>query len=175
MLYPFGGSSNDTQDIQDLYKKTHGNFQPGEQKQRNYNWKMDPQEHRFGYSERKVLNGAAQALQQERPEEAYPKTTIVKKTVEDFRAVSTDLLGQSKNLGQGQTKRPDDFVHGVKNVQGADPWNAARCIHGEPSANQLEPDKDLGKSSKPNCRNVVWREEDKHRSFGVPTVRTDIP
>lgn len=28
---------------------------------------------------------------------------------------------------------------------------------------------------KPNCRNVVRKEEDRHRSFGVPTVRTDIP
>ena len=175
MLYPLQGAQNDTQDIQDLYKKTHGNFQPGEQRMRNYNWTVDPTEHRFGYSERKVLNGTAQALHQERLEEQYPKTTIVKKTVEDFRAVSADLLGQSKNLGQGQAKRPDDFVHGIKNVQGADPWNAARCIHGEPDLKQLLPDKDLGKSTKPNCRNVVRKEEDKYRSFGVPTIRTDIP
>ena len=36
------------------------------------------------------------------------------------------------------------------------------------------PDKDLGKSIKPNCRNVVRKEEDRHRSFGVPTIRQDI-
>lgn len=60
-------------------------------------------------------------------------------------------------------------------MQGNDPWNAARCIYGEPTLQQLQPDKDLGKSTKPNCRNVVWKEEDKYRSFGVPTVRNDIP
>ena len=54
-------------------------------------------------------------------------------------------------------------------------WNAARCIHGEPAPNEITPDSDLGKSVKPNCRNVVRKEEDKYRSFGCPTVRTDIP
>jgi len=66
-------------------------------------------------------------------------------------------------------------VHGVKNVQEKDTWNAARCIHGEPTANQLDPDFDLGKSTKAHCRNLVRRDEDIHRSFGVPTIRTDIP
>ena len=115
------------------------------------------------------------ALHNERLEEDYPKTIIVKKTVEDHYAVSNDMLGKSKNLGQGQTDRGADFVHGIKNVQGADPWNAARCIHGEPNANQIVPDSDLGKSVKPNCRNVVRKEGDAHRSYGLPTIRNDIP
>jgi len=32
-------------------------------------------------------------------EESFPKTTIIKKNVEDFRAVASDHLGRSKNLG----------------------------------------------------------------------------
>ena len=96
-------------------------------------------------------------------------------TVEDFKAVSSDMLGQSKNLGQGQVPRGPDFVHGIKNVQGTDPWNAARCIHGEPNDREVLPDKDLGKSIKPNCRNVVRHEKDINRSFGCPTIRKDIP
>ena len=66
-------------------------------------------------------------------------------------------------------------MHGIKNVQGEDPWNAARCIHGEPTAADIAPDKDLGKCIKPNCRNLVRKPEDAHRSFGLPTVRNDIP
>ena len=120
-----------------MYKKTHGNFNPGEQKNRNYEWKIDPNEHRFGYGEKKVLNGAAMAIHNERPEEHFPKTTVVQKTVEDFNAVAQDQLGQSKNLGQGQEPRGNDFVHGIKNVQGGDTWNAARCIHGEPNSVDL--------------------------------------
>jgi hypothetical protein len=33
----------------------------------------------------------------------------------------------------------------------------------------------LGKSIKPNCRNVVREEKDINRSFGCPTIRKDIP
>jgi hypothetical protein len=33
----------------------------------------------------------------------------------------------------------------------------------------------LGKSVKPNCRNVVRKPEDETRIFGAPTIRTDIP
>lgn len=121
------------------------------------------------------MNGAAAALHNERLEEAYPKTTIVQKVVEDHKAVSADQLGVTKNLGQGQTDRGSEFVHGVRNLSDVDHWNAARCIHGEPTAKQQEPDHDLGKAVKPNCRNVVRKEEDQHRSFGVPTIRKDIP
>mmetsp|Transcript_9655 Transcript_9655/g.14692 ORF Transcript_9655/g.14692 Transcript_9655/m.14692 type:complete len:249 (+) Transcript_9655:320-1066(+) len=175
ILYPQRGGHNEPSEVSSLYRKTHGNFAPGEQKKREYEWKVDPNEHRFGYAEKKVFNGAALALHSERHEEAFPKTIIVKKTVEDHKGVANDILGVSKNLGQGQTNRGPDFVHGIKNVQGKDPWNAGRCIHGEPSEREVMPDKDLGKSIKPNCRNVVRKEEDTLRSFGVPTIRTDIP
>jgi hypothetical protein len=89
--------------------------------------------------------------------------------------VASDILGKSKNLGQGQNDRGGEFVHGIKNVVAGDPWNAARCIHGEPTEREVQPDSDLGKSVKPNCRNVVRREEDRYRSFGLPTIRKDIP
>lgn len=176
MLFPAGGAHiNEDKEVHAMYRKTHGNYAPGEQKRRDYEWKFTPEEHCFGYGEKKVLNGAAAALHNERHEEQYPKTVIVKKTVEDHFAVASDLLGKSKNLGQGQTDRGADFTHGIRNVQGGDPWNAARCMHGEPNAKQIEPDTDLGKSVRPNCRNVVREEKDRHRSFGVPTIRKDIP
>ena len=54
-------------------------------------------------------------------------------------------------------------------------WNAAKCIHGQPTLKELEPDRDLGKSTKVGCRNVVRSEQDAGRSFGCPTIRTDIP
>lgn len=60
-------------------------------------------------------------------------------------------------------------------MQGDDTWNAARCIHGEPNQVDVEPDKDLGKSVKPNCRNLVRDPKDAHRAFGIPTIRKDIP
>lgn len=55
-----------------MYKKTHGNFDPGEQKRRDYEWNFDHTAHRFGFGEKKVLNGAAMAIHNERPEEYFP-------------------------------------------------------------------------------------------------------
>lgn len=45
-----------------MYKKTHGNFAPGEQKAREYNWDLDVTKHRFGYGEKPQINGAAISL-----------------------------------------------------------------------------------------------------------------
>lgn len=69
ILYPLGGGQNEHEEFASQYKKTHGNFAPGEQKNREYNWKFDPNDHRFGYGEQKVLNGAANAIHHERTEE----------------------------------------------------------------------------------------------------------
>jgi hypothetical protein len=73
-----------------MYRKTHGNFAPGEQKKRDYNWGFEPADQIFGYSEKKVLNGAAMALQMERNAEQFPQTVITKKTIEDHYAVAND-------------------------------------------------------------------------------------
>ena len=78
-------------------------------------------------------------------------------------------------MGQGKPPYPENHAYGVKNVVGSDIWNAAKCIHGEPTHKELQPDNDLGKSTKPNCRNQVRRPEDDNRIFGCPTIRTDIP
>lgn len=119
------------------------------------------------------MNGAQKAVQHERIDDAYPKTVIVKKVVEDVKAVTTDQLGTVKNLGQGQVPRGADYVYGSKSDYTA--WNAGKCITGEASSQQLAPDHDLGRSMKPNCTNQVRRPQDVNRSFGCPTIRTDIP
>lgn len=78
-------------------------------------------------------------------------------------------------MGQGKPPMPDDHSFGVKNMTGDGMWNAAKCIHGEPGEKELGPDRDLGKSVKPGCRNEVRKVEDNNRIFGTPTIRTDIP
>ncbi len=158
-----------------MYIKTHGNFASGEQKDRGYTWNFDKSAHRFGYGEQRLVNGAAMSVHAERFENSFPKTVIVKKTVEDVKAVTSDLLGQSKNLGQGKPPVPEEHVFGVKNIVGNDIWNAAKCIHGQPTEKEIQPDKDLGRCTKPGSMNIVRKPEDWNRAFGTPTVRTDIP
>jgi len=50
----------------------------------------------------------------ERSTESFPKTVIVKKTVEDAKATQQDMLGSVKNLGQGQPNRGNNHVYGSK-------------------------------------------------------------
>ena len=74
----------------------------------------------------------------ERYDQAFPKTVIVKKTVEDHKAVAQDQLGTVKNLGQGVLNGMlNDKTFGIRNLQGEGTWNAGRCIHGEPTEKEL--------------------------------------
>ena len=108
VLYPAQGSYEERNETQKMYQRTHGNFAPGEQRTRDYDWQANQriaqlngsvQPHAFGYGEQKLLNGAAKSIMPERIDEAFPKTVIVKKIVEDKKAVTQDMLGQVKNLG----------------------------------------------------------------------------
>lgn len=49
------------------------------------------------------------------------------------------------------------------------------CLTGQYTEAEQDPDRDLGKCVKPNCRNELRRPEDSHRVFGTPTIRLDIP
>ena len=165
VLYPAGGHREEKNKTGD----------PAVQKERNYDWGVDKTQHRFGYAEQKILNGAAYSLHPERKGGAFPKTVIVKKTVEDFKQVAHDILGKPKNLGQGAIPVPRDHTFGVSTV-GSDAWNAAKCLHGEPaSVREVQPDTDLGKCTKAGCRNEVRNDNDINRVFGAPTIRLDIP
>lgn len=54
-------------------------------------------------------------------------------------------------------------------------WNCGECLAGDYKAEEKMPDKDLGKSCKTGVTNEVKYFKDKDRSFGAPSVRTDIP
>jgi hypothetical protein len=127
-------------EVAKMYKKSHGNFMPGEQKQRDYQWNIDKDSFRFGYGEARMINGAAKSIHGERDEPgAFPKTIIVRKTVEDVKATQSDMLGRPRNLGQGQIPVDEDHYFGSKNIQSMGPntWNAGKCIHGEPTEREL--------------------------------------
>lgn len=98
-IFSTGIGLDEDENTRKMYIKTHGNFASGEQKDRGYTWSLDKTAHRFGYGEQRLLNGAAMSIHNERFDSSFPKTVIVKKTVEDVKAVTSDLLGQSKNLG----------------------------------------------------------------------------
>lgn len=42
LLYPQGGASHETPEHAEMYKRTHANYHPGEQRQREYDWNSNP-------------------------------------------------------------------------------------------------------------------------------------
>lgn len=162
--------SEDSVKGEDLYKRSHGSYGAGEQKVRDYQWPIDPNTTRFGSKSdvipyNGVSKGAAECLNFGVVETG---PLINKKEVEDFRDMS-DILGRSRNRGQGSSALPFEHVYGQSN-QGYD-CNAAQALRGNYSEREQLPDADLGKSLTPGFRNIAVES----RSFGVPTVRTDLP
>lgn len=42
LLYPQGGAAHETPEHAEMYKRTHANYHPGEQRQREYDWNSNP-------------------------------------------------------------------------------------------------------------------------------------
>jgi hypothetical protein len=53
-------------------------------------------------------------------------------------------------------------------------WNVSKCIAGEPSARELDVDRDLGRTNRHGFRNIP-KPGDEDRVFGVPSIRHDVP
>lgn len=157
-----------------LYVKSHANYDPGEQRRRGYSWvdkdgPIDPAHFRFGGAVKDGERlGVAKAINPALDPEWKRPPVVVEKLLEDFRVVSTEGLGQVKNLGYGTTA-PSNHIFGMPS-QAAPEWGVRECI-GNYTEEEQEPDKDLGRSIRPGWRNVGPPQ----RVFGVPSIRSDVP
>ena len=163
-----------------MYQRTHGLSDPGEQKDRNYNWYVNKNQHIFGLNQPLEKDGCKKSLRPDLLESEYPKTLIGEKRLEDFRQATSDVVGRSKFKG---TLRPDidptEYIFGVKSLRGVN-WNVGKCISGDPEAKtelMMVPDTDLGKNVNFRSKNNTLhpKECESGRMFGVPSIRTDLP
>eukprot|EP00331_Platyophrya_macrostoma_P007777 CAMPEP_0176430524 /NCGR_PEP_ID=MMETSP0127-20121128/14302_1 /TAXON_ID=938130 /ORGANISM="Platyophrya macrostoma, Strain WH" /LENGTH=419 /DNA_ID=CAMNT_0017812425 /DNA_START=6 /DNA_END=1265 /DNA_ORIENTATION=+ len=155
------------------YIKSHGMYDAGEQKKRDYNWKFNPDNHMFGKSEKIASDEMKLCLMPEnKGGDEFPKTKIVSKHVEDFRDVAEEAVGKTRNLGQTNPYVNTEHRFGLQ-LRKKDDWDAAKCIRGEGTKLHVEPDQDLGRSTKHGFRNLT-KPGDDNRVFGVPTIRDDI-
>jgi len=157
------------------YIKSHGSFEPGEQRRRGYDWKgLDVTQHRFGIGmgSHIALNGLAQGAVDaiRREDDLDPLTS---KRVQNFKNLQ-DKLGQSRNLGHGLNGFGKDHVYGKKSVRSENEWDARTCLQGEYTEEEQEPDSDLGCTHTPGFRNITTQKQHE-RTFGTPTIRSDIP
>jgi len=93
--------------------------------------------------------------------------------VEDYRNFREEPIGKVKNMAQTTTNTITvDLAFGFTSKI-KDEWDAAKCISGEPTEKEVQPDRDLGHSIKFGYRNAP-HPGDENRIFGVPTIRSDI-
>lgn len=96
-----------------MYLKSHLDYDAGEQKDRKYNWNVDPADFRFGKVEKNVVhNEINQVMSPEAYNQKFPETKFVKSNLNDFVARKEDKLGKPANLGQKQF--PPDHAFGVR-------------------------------------------------------------
>lgn len=169
---------NEPDDVKKRYQKTHGLSDPGEQKLRNYIWNFDKDKHAFGLPQDKEIDGAKKSLRTDELDAPYPLTKIVGKRLEDFRQATSDMLGRPKFKGTLHPNLGPDHMFGLPNKFGA--WNAGKCINGDPDEIRPEallPDSDLGKDVKYKSKldSLKPIEYGMNKTFGVPSIRTDLP
>ena len=153
------------------YLKSHSDFGPGEQRDRDYAWKsagIDPKTHRFGVvDETAKLTNLVELCLKPGIDDAVDKTRITAKAVED-RKNTSDQLGRVRNLGFSSRNLPADHIFGVAGA--SDRWDARTCIQGAYSAAEQATDPDLGRSTTLGWRNVTTET----RAFGCPSIRNDV-
>ncbi|KAE8904514.1 hypothetical protein PF005_g2777 [Phytophthora fragariae] len=157
-----------------LYRRSHGSVAPGEQKNRNYQWEaanINPAKHRFGVkpvgSTGREGGEVAVLLNPEMNESVIPPA-VAPQHLEDRRTLY-DHLGKPRHLGAADTDNlPSNHVFGITTQDSDSAW---QCIQGEYSPEEQQPDPDLGRAVNHGWRNATADA----RSFGVPTIRSDIP
>ncbi|KXZ53002.1 hypothetical protein GPECTOR_8g371 [Gonium pectorale] len=176
VIFPTDRPAEEDPATQQLYVRSHGDYGPGEQRRRNYDWGatgVDPNSHRFGAIDRDPERDGVRRAVQPALDPALQPPKVLPKLHEDYKATSTDYLGRPKQLGTGDRALPPDHTFGVPSLRkGREPGVGELLATGY-GAREQDPDSDLGKSLREGFRNTT-RPGDEGRSFGVPTIRTDL-
>ena len=172
VIFPQNSVLNESEQNKKMYMKSHGQYQPGEQKNRNYNWPIDPKNTAFGKEFKGMVNETNYVLKPNAQPNSFPDTKIVSSKVENMKDFKEDPLGFPKNRGQSNPYIGPDHVYG-KTINDKEQWNVAKSLQSNSTWKEVKPDQSLGKSTNHGFRNIV-KEGDEGRLFGVPTIRSDI-
>ena len=153
---------------EEIYKRSHNNYAPGEQKKRGYKWYVDPVTTRFGVAgENIALNGVSKDVAEVLSGAGETQSIISTKQVKIFGI--WEIYCESKNLGQELLLTGLGVQPGASGRVGG--WGTAEIIQGKYTLKEQQPDIDLGKSITPGFRNISLED----RAYGCPSIRTDLP
>ncbi len=179
LIFPQGDIYHVDDEAHKLYVQTHKSYNPGEQMKRyKEGIPMDPTEHRFGKFENKELDGVKKSLHPsvtDKQSGFNNEPAIVNKIQQEYLQFHRDPLGKSRHHVLTNNDLPErvlDPNHVFGTQSKPDPWGASECIKGNYTAEQQQPDADLGKTVHTFRTTVPPTEPD--RTFGCPTIRYDI-
>jgi hypothetical protein len=152
----------------------------GRAKPRNYDWAaagIDPAATRFGKLSASSGDGVALTMSHAvQGDQRNKQTVLLPRAVAETHSVSSDVLGRPRNLGFGSRPQGTDFAYGSR--QKFDEFGMKSLLSGGGFGNDDDPT--LGRSvsrtqSLRNGRATVQAMPDVTKTFGVPTVRYDLP
>jgi EF-hand domain-containing family member B len=152
----------------------------GRAKPRNYDWAgagIDPNAKRFGKLSSASKDGEAVTMQHAVQGDPRSKQTVLlPRSVAESHAISSDVLGKPKNLGFGNRPQGKDFAYGTR--QSHDKYGMKSLLSGGGFGNDEDPT--LGRSiskikSLRSGHATIQDEPDQEKTFGVPTIRYDLP
>jgi len=175
LLYPVNVLEEDPDGMNhSKYVKSHGDYAPGEQRRRGYDWDgsgINPETMVFGTHESNPYReGVAKAMNPTLEDGHIEGAKIVQKRLEDFKMTDGGELGRATNLGHGDQSLPGSHVFGVPSRR-FEELGVRSLLKGDYSEQEQQPDPDLGKSLRKGFRNTG----PEAKVFGAPTIRTDIP
>ena len=142
----------------ELYKRSHGTYGVGEQKRRDYQWKVNPEEFRFGVRGNTVaFNGASKNVAEILSNQDESESLIGTRRVEE-RYRQGDRLGKIRDLGMGSSSRSENFVYGLPSSyskRGRPQHGASELIRGAFTSAEQQAEDDLGRSVTPGFRNIA--------------------
>ena len=157
------------------YVKTHGRFDPGEQRTRNYSWDqigMDPANTVFGRKNKADEFGAAVVVNP-LVDPANWSETIVSARLAAFKLAEAEPLGKPHVRGAGPLQpQSEGFRYGVpsRRAHVPDDGGAKACFSMPMTQEQFNKTGDLGRSKQlPGAKPT-----DPARIFGLPSVRRDL-
>lgn len=154
----------------------------GRAKPRNYDWAavgIDPNAKRFGKLSSANKDGEAVTMNHAVQGDPRSKQTVLlPRSVAETHSISSEVLGKPKNLGFGDRPQGKDFAYGTR--QKFDEYGMKSLLSGGGGGNNTDEDLTLGRSiskikSLRSGRPTIQDQPDQTKTFGVPTIRYDVP
>eukprot|EP00798_Chlamydomonas_sp_ICE-L_P007391 gene7391-517_t len=151
IIFPTDGNPTEDPAAHQLYVTSHADYQPGEQRRRNYNWEStgaNPEEHRFGAVDKdQYRDGVKKAIHPGLDQSLEQPAKIASKLHEDYKLSAADRLGTVRNLGTGDRNLPETHVFGVNSMRHGPEPGMKELLTGAYPVGEQQPDADLGNKS----------------------------